>query len=341
MPLSLLSVSLILYHHHLLLLPIPVAVPLPLPLPVHLTHPPSLRTSLCLSLSPSHLLTYLLTVVVRFYKPAADKTPPREYFQLSCFYIGAMFASNFALTFVSYPTQALAKSCKMIPVMLMGIVINKKRYVWRQYLHVLLITAGISYFMLNKHSSKAVDAESESWVGLGLLFMSLVLDGMVGPSQDRIIHTYKPAMHTLTMHMNLHAVGVLVVVMLVSNQLFPAVQFVMTYPAVLVEMVLFSVASALGQNVIMFTLYRFNSLVLTTITTTRKFFTILASVFYFGHQLNMHQWCGVATVFGGLLLEIHLKYTQKKAAHKSTTHDGPPVPVEGGDGDDSAHPHKD
>ena len=55
---------------------------------------------------------------------------------------------------------------------------------------------------------------------------------------------------------------------------------------------LFSVLSALGQNFILMTLYRFDSLVLTTITTTRKFFTILASVVWFGHSLGFWQWTG-------------------------------------------------
>ena len=33
-------------------------------------------------------------------------------------YIGAMLASNEALNYVNYPTQAVGKSCKMVPVML-------------------------------------------------------------------------------------------------------------------------------------------------------------------------------------------------------------------------------
>jgi hypothetical protein len=39
-----------------------------------------------------------------------------------------MLSSNVALRYVSFSAQALAKSCKIIPVMLMRIVINKKRY---------------------------------------------------------------------------------------------------------------------------------------------------------------------------------------------------------------------
>ena len=63
-----------------------------------------------------------------------------------------------------------------------------------------------------------------------------------------------------------------------------------------------------------YTLHNFNSLVLTTITTTRKFFTILSSVVLFGHSLVGPQWIGVALVFVALLLELAAKYSQKYAS---------------------------
>ena len=108
---------------------------------------------------------------------------------MSLSYIGAMLLSNWALSFMSYPAQSLAKSCKLIPVMLARIIINKARYELREYVQVALITGGISVFMTYqpgvavKDTSEAqeftvlsltVDA---SWVGLALCFVALALDG--------------------------------------------------------------------------------------------------------------------------------------------------------------------
>jgi hypothetical protein len=61
-------------------------------------------------------------------------------------YVFAMYSSNKALEFVSYPLQILAKSCKMIPVMLGGILINKKEYKLVEKLAVVLMTVGVIYF---------------------------------------------------------------------------------------------------------------------------------------------------------------------------------------------------
>jgi len=59
--------------------------------------------------------------------------------------------------------------------------------------------------------------------------------------------------------------------------------------------------SALGQLFIFYTIHTFDALICSIITTTRKFFTFLASVIYFGHPLTIWQWVGVAAVFTGLI----------------------------------------
>ncbi len=80
--------------------------------------------------------------------------------------------------------------------------------------------------------------------------------------------------------------------------------------------------SAAGQNFVFFTIAHFSSLTLATITTTRKFFTILLSVLYFRHELSARQCAGVGLVFVGLGMELWNKYT---AGHASSTIGAPSV----------------
>ncbi len=265
-----------------------------------------------------------LLVLVK--KQPESHVPWQKFMQVSMSYIGAMFSSNLALNYVSYPTQALAKSCKVIPVMLMRIVVSGKRYQKREYFNVALITAGIAVFMWKESKAPvAGDAGVGStmfWFGMGLLFLSLVLDGFTGPYQDKMIHDYKPSQEQLMLLMNVWASALLLVVMLLTNELMPALDFIQRFPEVGWEMVLYSVCSALGQHFILVTLFRFNSLVLTIVTTTRKFFTILASVVWFGHDLSSRQWIGVALVFTGLGLDIVQKYLQRVKHHRSIVHHG-------------------
>ncbi|KAJ1890081.1 UDP-galactose transporter [Coemansia sp. IMI 209127] len=69
----------------------------------------------------------------------------------------------------------------------------------------------------------------------------------------------------------------------------------------------------MGQCFVFYTLAKFGSLTLTTVTVTRKFLTILISVFYNGHKLNSRQWSSTGLVFAGITLDVYKKQTSKKA----------------------------
>lgn len=71
-----------------------------------------------------------------------------------------------ALKSISYPTMVLAKSCKLIPVLLLNVLLYRRRFGAHKYIVVALVSAGISMFMFFGGKSKG---ESDSLFGLGLL----------------------------------------------------------------------------------------------------------------------------------------------------------------------------
>ncbi|KDO33406.1 hypothetical protein SPRG_02213 [Saprolegnia parasitica CBS 223.65] len=266
---------------------------------------------LCVQCIMNSAVAYAATFV---WKPTT-KSVPLQPFAFSAFaYLGAMLCSNEALKHVSYPTQALGKSCKMIPVMLMGVLIGRKKYALKEYLSVGLITLGIVVFQLGKGSSKS--GQENSYYGLGLLFVSLALDGVTGPNQEALSTTYKPSVHQQMLNTNVWAVIYTAIGCVVTGQGAEGFAFCMRNPEIYSALFLFSVCSALGQNFIYFTIQRFSALTCTTITTTRKFFTILASVLIFGNALSPQSWAGVAIVFAGLGIELTTKYAKYAAKAK-------------------------
>jgi UDP-galactose transporter B1 len=78
-------------------------------------------------------------------------------------------------------------------------------------------------------------------------------------------------------------------------------------PTLVFDILLFGICGALGQCFIFHTISRFGSLVLVTTTVTRKMFSVLLSVFVFGHAINNGQWGAVALVFGAIILEAQSK----------------------------------
>eukprot|EP00002_Diphylleia_rotans_P037302 TRINITY_DN8322_c0_g1_i1.p1 TRINITY_DN8322_c0_g1~~TRINITY_DN8322_c0_g1_i1.p1 ORF type:complete len:334 (+),score=45.63 TRINITY_DN8322_c0_g1_i1:59-1060(+) len=236
--------------------------------------------------------------------------------RVSFTYIAAMFCSNYSLNWVDYPTQVLGKSCKMIPVMVFSVLWNKKKYPLVKYFSVVTITIGISMFFLKKWPASSRDEEPTDPFGIFLIFLSLMLDGMTTGEQENIIHSLKPSAQQLMMCMNAWAAVFLGVGLVATNELGESVHFIQQHPVVLADLVYFSVCSALGQLFIYSLVKNFGPLVCTTVTTTRKFFTLLASVFYFGHAMTSMQWWGTLLVFLALSADLVQSYASKQSHTK-------------------------
>lgn len=103
---------------------------------------------------------------------------PKQKLQVchSMAFVLAMLFTNISLEYVSYPTQALAKSCKILPAMLGTLFVKFVKYHPTQYLSVGLVTIGILSFNLMKARGEGDD----SIIGLLLLFGALFMDGLSG-----------------------------------------------------------------------------------------------------------------------------------------------------------------
>ncbi|KAG6574102.1 UDP-galactose/UDP-glucose transporter 3, partial [Cucurbita argyrosperma subsp. sororia] len=113
-----------------------------------------------------------------------------------------------ALKYISYPAQVLAKSSKMIPVMLMGTLVYGIKYTFPEYLCTFLVAGGVSTFALLKTSSKTISklAHPNAPLGYGLCFLNLAFDGFTNATQDSISTRYpKTSAWDIMLGMNLWA----------------------------------------------------------------------------------------------------------------------------------------
>jgi len=238
-----------------------------------------------------------------------DRTPTYMYLWCSISYVGAMLASNTALRYVNYPTQVLGKSCKPIPVMILGVLLARKRYPLLKYFSVLLIVMGVALFLFkDKKNNNA--AESTGW-GEILLLVSLTLDGLTGASQDKMRSEFSTKAFSMMFSVNKWSALYLGAAILFTGEIFSFISFCERYPYVLWNIVLFSITSALGQNFIFTTVTTFGPLTTSVVTTTRKFFTILFSVLFLGNAITSRQWFAVILVFAGLGLDAVFGKTRK------------------------------
>ena len=115
------------------------------------------------------------------------RIPHLDIFNSGVSQVVAMAASNEALRYVSYPTQVLGKSCKMVPVMAGGIVLGGKTYSTIEYLQVLMITTGVVVF--NFGGKKKGGGAADSAYGLVLIGLSLIMDMVCTARAHMHVHT--------------------------------------------------------------------------------------------------------------------------------------------------------
>ncbi|KAH3670910.1 hypothetical protein OGAPHI_000621 [Ogataea philodendri] len=220
-----------------------------------------------------------------------------------------------SLNHLDYLFYLLAKSCKLIPVMLVHRVIYRSTYPMYKYLVALCITAGVVLFSLS-NQSKSTSNDGQILLGFGYLFVSLLLDGLTNSTQDQLLSKEGPVKITgahLMSGLNLlNMVFTFAYMSLFTTQLDYFRAFVSQNGwEVVQDIVLFGLFGSLGQIFIFLTLEKFGSLLLVTVTVTRKMFSMCLSVFLFGHQLNFGQWTGLAVVFVGIFLESFYKKLAK------------------------------
>lgn len=243
-------------------------------------------------------------------------------------YVFAMAGSNEALRFVSYPTAVLAKSCKLIPTMIMGWAIERRSYGLQQWVAAILISFGIAIFNLARiKEPPASDHDAhgdEYWKGMMLLTLSLAMDGFLGVSQgflkriDTKNKGHRPPSAVETMlWVNAYALPFLLPMAIADSQWNEGIEILTKDPFLLKAMILLNGVVGCGQIFIFLTITWYSSLVCTTITTTRKFFTILFSVLHFGHKFSTWQWLSTGMVFCGLYMSIVAKKAPEKTQSKT------------------------
>lgn len=242
-----------------------------------------------------------------------DSTHPGFYACAAAANVAAMVSSNKALIWITYPMQVIFKSAKPISVMIGGLFFCK-RYTLRRYFFVLIIVIGVALFKYfenkdgkkKKETSKTGETVANDYhhlLGIGLLILSLTMDGILGGIQDKIRDRYSPSSRQFMIAMSFWGTVILLILSFVTGEIFDAYYFTLRHPNVLVHLASFATAGVIGQLFIFTMVSSFGSLPCSITTTVRKFFSVLFSILFFGNPSTPLQWLGATFVFAGLLAD--------------------------------------
>lgn len=248
-----------------------------------------------------------------------DATHPAYYACAALANVTAMVTSYSALRWVTYPMQVILKSAKPISVMIGGLFFCK-RYTIQRYFFVLIIVVGVGMFKYfeskegkkaktdvckseNSSSSIGIDVSNTQLLGIGLLIISLAMDGILGGIQDKIRDRYSPTSRQFMIAMSAWGTIILLIYTVATGEIFELYNFAHRHPIILLHMALYATAGVIGQLFIFTMVSSFGSLPCSITTTVRKFFSVLFSIVFFGNPSTPLQWLGAILVFSGLLAD--------------------------------------
>lgn len=224
---------------------------------------------------------------------------------------------------LSFPVATLAKSGKMAPVMAGSLLLGGASYTVREYLQVVAIIGGTAVVSTGKKKGG-----ENSLLGVLYISLSLLLDGVTAGFQKRLKTEtakvgVKPKPYDFMFWTNLFMCGTALVIAGGLGEFTSGVSFCANNPEILAKIIRFALCSAVGQSFIFYTIANFDPLVLSTVTTTRKIFSVLLSIFLKGHALSLTGWSGIGMACLGILSELQDKMggghgqKKKEETHKS------------------------
>jgi len=222
------------------------------------------------------------------------------------------YAQYQALRYVSFQIQTLSKSTKVIPVMLLGRLVNKRSYSVTEYMEAVAISVGVSIFSLSERGGKSGGSAEAPLLGVFMLVLYLATDSFTSQWQSRVYADHpKVDQFQMMFVTNAWSIVLTLATLLASGEMWVTMNFIMENPAALLDNMAIALSSAVGQLFIFRTIWKFGPVVFTLIMTTRQMFSMVLSAIVFGHELGALAYVGAGIVFAALLLQLRRRAGSK------------------------------
>ncbi|KAH9411642.1 UDP-N-acetylglucosamine (UAA) transporter [Ordospora pajunii] len=239
-----------------------------------------------------------------------------NYLCLALLSIASASLGILSLRYLSYPTLVIAKSCKLVPIALINILVYRRRMSCRRCLSLCLVSVCVVLFSLLDGSRRS--GSGTSVLGGMILVLSLAADGFINSQQDHVFREFKVTPFEMMYYTNGFRLAIVLAMGLKQNSIGYTIEFVRAVPGMGVDLLLYSAFNVIGQGVVYSMVQAHGSLTLTMVNVTRKMLSIFVSLVVFGHTMSRMQ---VACVIG-VVISIGLEVIEPKARKQKAEESG-------------------
>jgi adenosine 3'-phospho 5'-phosphosulfate transporter B2 len=220
-----------------------------------------------------------------------------------------------ALQYVSFPAAMLFKAFKIMPTMVMGSLLNNKRYDDYEYAVATTIGLGVYLFISSTdnlsfsiNSFGDPEGVTGTWCGVALLLFFLFFDSFTGQWQSRMFERHRD-MSSLQMMVLMNAFSSVFsfVTLVHQDELWPTFVFVGKHPLIIGHIVVFTICSTVGQLFIFYTIQKFGAVVFSLIMAIRILLSVMLSCVVYSHPISEMGYLGIIIVFSSIGYRIKRK----------------------------------
>jgi len=253
-------------------------------------------------------VVFSFSMLLAFREPIMWKAPLWKYVAISLSNVYASTCQYEALKYVSFPVQMLAKSFKMMPVMVWGMFISKKQYKLIDWCIAAAVTLGVTEFLMTGPVSSQ-EGSSNAIKGFGLLVIFLVLDGFTSNYQELLFREYDTSKYQQMFYVNCASSVISAITLLLSGGMHRSFAFISEYPVLLANAGVLSATSVSSQWFIYSQIKEFGALVFAATMNCRQVVSIVVSCVRYGNPITGLQIVGLLVVFGALFYKSYLGFT--------------------------------
>jgi len=232
------------------------------------------------------------------------KVPLRTYTLLALTTVATMGFSNASLGYLNYPTQVIFKCCKLIPVLIGGILIQGKRYGLMDFTAAAFMCLGLIFFTL----ADSKMSPSFDMTGVFMISLALVADAVIGNVQEKTIKQYNASNSEVVLFS--YSIGFVYLFFLVAvfTDIASAINYCSYYPKHTYGYAfIFSLTGYLGIQIVLSLVRQFGAFLAVTVTTFRKSLSIVLSFIFFSKPFTFHYVYSGFLVLIGIYLSLYSK----------------------------------
>ena len=218
---------------------------------------------------------------------------------------GGLYTTNVALRYVNYPTRLVFKASKLLPTMLVGTLLQGKRYGVLEYAAAATLMVGMSLFSLGD-----VDTPPTAGIfGIFLLLVALVFDALTSNFEERyFFRTATPSSQAEVMQWS-SIFGTLFALLptAASGELGPALEHARQHPEVITTIAVFSGAGYVSVVLVLLLIKHFSASDAEIVKGTRKVLQIAVSFYLYPKPLNWRYTAGGGMVLASLFALAKLR----------------------------------